>query len=71
VPGKLSDALLQTSACEHQGDKILKMNELVYSTFATQTNEIIRICPVSSSLTFMEDEAKKVIDFPKFFFLFR
>ena len=44
------------------------MDELVYSTFATQTNEIIRICPVSSSLTFMEDEAKKVIDLPKNYF---
>ena len=44
------------------------MNELVYSTIAKQTNEIIRICPVSSSLTFMEDEAKKVIIFHKNYF---
>ena len=44
------------------------MNELVYSTFATQTNEIIGVCPVSSSQTFKKDEAKKVIVFPKKYF---
>ena len=44
------------------------MKELVYSTFATQTNEIIRVCPVPSSQTFTKDEAKKVIVFPKKYF---
>jgi len=44
------------------------MNELVYSTFTAQTNEIIRICPVSSSQTFTEDEAKKIIVIPKNYF---